>query len=170
MSPAARIASILAVPAMAVAGNAATEEHYYYTRERAVSATGMCKAATYDAGRSLRYRPIGIFNSGSSAVDISCALRSEFVDDYQVSASFYNYNATPVTVTCAVLSGSRDSGSPAYVRNTSVSVPAGSSASVSGYAGWFNPTDFASLSCRLPGGVEMGTITANGFCYYGCAY
>ena len=49
-------------------------------------------------------------------------------------------------------------------------LPAGGTATLSEYAGWVVSTHFASLSCRVPAGVEMGTIVANGFCYYGCSY
>ena len=170
MNPASRIPTLLSLVGVALAGDAGADEHVYFTREYAVAATGMCRAATYDAGRGLRYRPIGIYNAGSAPVDISCALRSESVDDYDIRATFYNYNADATTVTCAVLSGAREAPGQTYVRNASVSVPAGGTATLSEYAGWVANNHFASLSCRVPAGVEMGSIVANGFCYYGCSY
>jgi hypothetical protein len=165
MPTAFRIAGFVGLWALAYAGFTNAQTNLTLTQE--VSATGMCKAATYHAGLGLRYRPIGIYNTGDTAVDLSCSLRSERVDQYDLAVSFYNYNNTATTVTCALLAGSRE-GPRRSGQTKSVSVPAGSSARVSGLVSPWVDAHFISLSCRVPPRVEMGTISSEMFCYYGC--
>ncbi|GAB3734847.1 hypothetical protein GCM10028862_18170 [Luteimonas pelagia] len=139
----------------------------YYVEQQA-AATGLCKAATSDAAKSLRFRPLGIFNAGSIPVDLSCAIRSTGSDSYTLGTHFHNYASQPQSVTCVHMVGNRESGGASGSRMTSTEVPARGSARMSSELYSFGWNEFHTLSCRIAPGMEMGVVSARQFCYYGC--
>ncbi|GAB3734832.1 hypothetical protein GCM10028862_18140 [Luteimonas pelagia] len=132
-----------------------------------VSATGTCGAAAYSPDHRLRYRPIGIYNAGDSAVDVACSLRTHDADDYWLYFSFYNGTDLEAEVPCVTLTGSRDAADGVRSVFRSVSIDAGRTTEAS-HRLFPGQSEFLSLSCRVPHGVEMGTIHFRRYCEQGC--
>jgi len=149
-SPYALAAAIVSATAMVHAPHAQASQV-------ASTAVGACQASlpSYDA--SLRKRPLGIRNEGSSNVFISCGVQWGFVA-YSNDLDFVyatNQNPEPVDLTCTMVSGPYP-GLAAYMPKT-VTLAAHST----GLLDWtetFNT--YFNMSCDVPPGVEINVVGA----------
>jgi len=123
----------------------------------ASTAVGACQASLplYDA--SLRKRPLGMRNEGSSHVFISCGVQWGFMvysnDEDVVYAT--NQNRKPVDLTCTLVAGPFP-GLAAYMPKT-VTLPAYGTDSIV-WTETYNP--YFNVSCDVPPGVEINVVGA----------
>ena len=143
------------------AGFVATDASAATSRSHWVTATAVCASPlpVYDA--TLRKGPLGIRNTGTDPIFVSCSVPVDYATDQTggiVQVTLRSFGAA-ATVNCTLTAGSRygsASGSIAY----STAVPASPSDTYvsmtdvdrKAYYGSFN------FSCILPRDVEMGTI------------
>jgi hypothetical protein len=150
LSPYALAAAIVSATAMVHAPQAQASQV-------ASNAVGACQASLPLHDASLRKRPLGIRNEGSSNVFISCGVQWGFVA-YSNDLDFVlatNQNAKPVDLTCTLVSGPYP-GLAAYMPKT-VTLPAHST----GVVDWtetFNT--YFNVSCNVPPGVEINVVGA----------
>jgi len=139
----------------------ATDASAATSRSHWVTATAVCASPlpVYDA--TLRKGPLGIRNTGTDPIFVSCSVPVDYATDQTgviVQVTLRSFGAA-ATVNCTLTAGSRygsASGSIAY----STAVPASPSDTYvsmtdvdrKAYYGSFN------FSCILPRDVEMGTI------------
>lgn len=128
------------------------------TRTRHISATAVCEAPLPSFDVSLRKRPVAIANEGSSGIFISCALTTDHTGDLATNEVRILF-ASPDqrTVNCTIVAGV---GSNLYREGKSVTVPAGGVAAIHWTGIHKRGGEGAiALSCTLPGGVEVRTLS-----------
>lgn len=129
------------------------------------NAVNVCQGALPNFEGSLRKRPLGVNNEGASTAFVSC---STHVDDGEeiisVNVLFHNRNEGTAQVSCTMVSGLAQpfpQGTPVYLPKT-FEIAAGQPY----VASWQKDTDnggtpfyTANLSCALPPGIEINTLT-----------
>lgn len=135
-------------------GSAATE------RVQRISATAVCEAPLPVFDLTLRKRPIGIGNEGTTPIFVSCSLPADTVappGGATVSVRLAMLSTTaPATVNCNLVTGTPDN--LAYTAGSAV-VPAGGTT----WLTWDNVHKGAAsgtlnFSCNLPPQVDLSTI------------
>lgn len=149
----AGVSLVLLLPAGA---EAAGVRHHYY------SATSVCEAPlpVYDA--TLRKRPLGISNEGTTPIFISCSLPTDFVGDRDTNTVQIHFASMGAAgfVTCTLVAGTRNYGAIVGVA-ASTSVGANGTSFVS-----WNQVDkrdtygTLNFSCNLPRDIEMNLLIA----------
>jgi hypothetical protein len=150
------LAVLVAGSALALSTNAdaATQRATY------VTATAACSGPIPSSDGALRRSPIGIRNTGTSNVFISCSVPADFVGDLAtgiVEVHFENFGSVEATVNCTLTAGNRFGGFGSVAGST---VMAGGADS---YVGWSNVDKHHAwgsynFSCILPPDVEINTI------------
>lgn len=137
--------------AMAPVGSAAAVEYQQ-------GASGSCNGALPVFDQALRFRPVGVKNTGSSNAFISCSSMNLYTNGSTIFGAFIaNNTGADVDVSCTLVSG-RASFSPQYFPKTQT-YAAGSF----GFMIWNSATDNGgvdfsdsqNLSCVLPPGIDL---------------
>lgn len=127
-------------------------------RSHFYAATSVCEAPlpVYDA--TLRKRPLGISNEGSTVIFISCSMPADYVGNVETATVQVNFTGLDSggTVNCTLIGGSRFG---MVYRTGSITVATGADAqlvwdSVDKGTTWGS----YNFSCNVPPGVEMNNL------------
>ena len=144
--------ALAAIMAIAATARAETVRSHFY------AATSVCEAPlpVYDA--TLRKRPLGISNEGSTVIYISCSMPGDYVGNVETATVQINFTGLDSggTVNCTLVGGSRFG---MVYRTGSIAVATGANAQLV----WDNVdkgTTWGSynFSCNVPPGVEMNNL------------
>lgn len=126
------------------------------------SATNACHAVNPAQADDLRFRHLGVFNAGASAVQIACSLDTELVGDQdtgQITLSIHNFRTGATTINCTVSAGNRYIGTNTYPMTINLPAKASTHQQFSNIDK-INTSNFMhyNIVCVLPPNVELSTL------------
>lgn len=123
-----------------------------------VAATAVCASPLPQYDATLRKRPLGITNEGTTPIFISCSVPTDFYGDNTgtVNLVFTSFGAG-ATVNCTLVAGSRLGGTGS-IAGSAVVAASGTSELIWNNVNKGSPYGAYNFSCNLPPGIELNTI------------